>query len=78
MVESVWNPTSVCNHLGVHMVWNLGVLGYRELSPSLAVMGYCTFELNRCTRDRAAYISTFRYTNLMYFLDCVQSFSIRM
>ena len=37
---------------------------------------YCTFELNRCTRNRAAYISTFYCANLM-FLDCVESFSIR-
>ena len=35
----------------------------------------CTFELSRCTRNRATYISTFRCANLM-FLDYVQSFSM--
>ena len=47
------------------------ILLVRTFEPS-----YCTFELNRCTRNRAAYISTFYCANLM-FLDCVESFSIR-
>ena len=44
-----------------------------RVATKKATGGYCTFELNRCTRNRAAYISTFRYANLM-FLDCVNSF----
>ena len=56
-----------------------------HLKPFLEIGGffkaffgfYCTFDLNRCTRNRAAYISTFRYTNLML-LGCVESFSVSL
>merc|ERR1712086_473884 len=41
--------------------------------PNQTTFNYCTFELNRCTRNGRPYISTLRWTNL-FFLDCVNSF----
>ena len=40
-----------------------------ELIGLLDTVGtYCTFELNRCTRNGRPYISTFRYANLLVLL----------